>query len=106
MTRTEPAKRIGVVPSAAAQWEHPSGTSPSVSNLISIAKITGVAFEWLATARGPVRLDAAAAESSALSQICIAMDLFEEEVLMTVRRIPQKHRDVWLHCLQTVYPRT
>ncbi|MGN6234978.1 helix-turn-helix transcriptional regulator [Dyella sp.] len=38
---------------AVAQWEMEHGTTPSVKNLAEIAKVTGVAFEWLATGRGP-----------------------------------------------------
>lgn len=53
MTKADLARRVGVCLSAAVQWEHPKGTSPTVSNLVLIATATEVAFEWLATGRGP-----------------------------------------------------
>jgi transcriptional regulator with XRE-family HTH domain len=38
--------------SAVAQWEMAHGTSPSVENLIALARRSGLAFEYLATGRG------------------------------------------------------
>lgn len=52
MSRAHLARRIGVVASAAVQWELPNGTSPRLRHLVAIAEITGVSFEWLATGRG------------------------------------------------------
>jgi transcriptional regulator with XRE-family HTH domain len=56
LTKIALAQQVGVCVSAAVQWEHPRGTVPSVSNLLRIAAITGVAFEWLATGRGAALL--------------------------------------------------
>ncbi len=44
---------LGVSRSAVAQWERVDGTCPSVENLIALARRTGLAFEYLATGRGP-----------------------------------------------------
>ena len=55
LTQTALAERVGVTPSAAAQWEHPNGTSPGTPRLQEIAAATGVSFEWLATGRGERR---------------------------------------------------
>jgi transcriptional regulator with XRE-family HTH domain len=46
------AEAIGVSRGAVAQWEMREGTAPSVDNLIKIAKLSGIAFEYLATGRG------------------------------------------------------
>lgn len=43
---------LGVSRGAVAQWEMVDGTSPTVDNLIAIARRTGMAFEYLATGRG------------------------------------------------------
>jgi transcriptional regulator with XRE-family HTH domain len=51
------AERLGVVPSAVAQWESPQGTSPTVAHLAHIAQLTNVSFEWLATGRGAIHLN-------------------------------------------------
>lgn len=47
------AGELGVSRGALAQWEMADGTSPSVDNLIALARRTGMAFEYLATGRGP-----------------------------------------------------
>ena len=47
------ANQVGVVPSAVAQWEGSQRTSPTVEHLTRVAQATNVAFEWLATGRGP-----------------------------------------------------
>ena len=57
LSQAELARRIGVKRSAVTQWEHPNGTTPSVEHLIQIAMETGTQFEWLATGRGPMRLN-------------------------------------------------
>lgn len=46
------AAELGVTRGAVAQWEMELGTSPSVENMIALARRCGVAFEWLATGRG------------------------------------------------------
>src|SRR5687768_12608161 len=55
-SRAELARRVGVGPSAAVQWENSTGTAPTLENLARIAIATGVAFEWLATGRGSARV--------------------------------------------------
>lgn len=59
LSQSELAARVGVKRSAVTQWEHPAGTKPSVDHMIQIALETGVAFEWLATGRGPTRSNTA-----------------------------------------------
>lgn len=49
------AVELGVSRSAVAQWEMINGTSPSVDNLIALARSSGMAFEYLATGRGATR---------------------------------------------------
>lgn len=44
---------LGVSRGAIAQWEMEEGTTPSVDNLIALARRSGLAFEYLATGRGP-----------------------------------------------------
>jgi transcriptional regulator with XRE-family HTH domain len=53
VSQEEFAARLGVSRGAVAQWEMDDGTSPTVKNLEQIATLSGLAFEWLATGRGP-----------------------------------------------------
>lgn len=53
LSKSELARRCGVTPSAAIEWEREGGNHPSVEKMERIAVELGVAFEWLATGRGP-----------------------------------------------------
>lgn len=94
------AKEIGVGPSAVAQWELPSGTSPTIEHLAHLAVRSGVAFEWLATGRGAsIAVPAAAAEAVAAP----ARDSAEDRLLATFRRLPRRRRDALLRWLEDFY---
>jgi len=89
LTKAELARRVGVCLSAAVQWELPKGTSPTVNNLVKIATIAGVAFEWLATGRGSPKLP------GPLQIVASADDLeYETRLLVTVRGIARDQREV------------
>jgi len=87
ISKSELARRIGVRPSAAIQWERENGTFPSTSHLIHIAIISNVSFDWLATGRGFAR-----GQLETLSADSIAIDFFEENLLTLCRRLPQNAR--------------
>ena len=94
------AKEIGVGPSAVAQWELPSGTSPTVEHLAHLAVRSGVSFEWLATGRGAsIAAPAAAAEAAAAPQ----RDNAEDRLLASFRRLTRRRRDALLRCLEEFY---
>ncbi|HVV98481.1 MAG TPA: helix-turn-helix domain-containing protein [Rhodanobacteraceae bacterium] len=100
LTKAELARRVGVCPSAVVQWEHPTHTVPNTTNLARIAEITGVAFEWLATGRGPPRLPGGDG-TSALDPALIAATLFEERLLQIARRLPRHQHEALLAFLAT-----
>jgi transcriptional regulator with XRE-family HTH domain len=102
LSRAQLARKVGVSASAAVQWERPHGTLPSAANLIAIAKITDVSFEWLSTGRGMPRLHGDH-ETPAISRECMAHDLFEERVLLLARKLPHTHRDAFLQYFEKVY---
>src|SRR5258706_4756875 len=68
------AEQLGVSASAAAQWEAQGGTSPKAEHLAEIARVTGVAFEWLATGRGEPRVSATEAPAAVLSDFALNVD--------------------------------
>jgi transcriptional regulator with XRE-family HTH domain len=104
LNRAELARRVGVKPSAAVQWEQQPGTLPSAANLAKIAKITGVSFEWLATGRGTSRL-LATRETSAIEIASFAHNLFEERLLQMARAMPPKARESLVRFLEALLPR-
>lgn len=88
LTKAELARRVGVCLSAAVQWELPRGTSPNVNNLVKIATIAGVGFEWLATGRGSPKID------DPLQIPASAEDLdFEVRLLVAARGVARDRRD-------------
>lgn len=87
------AVRVGVRRSAVAQWESPEGTSPNVAHLAQVAVVTGVCFEWLATGRGPVRLEAGALEPAVMSWD-FAKDDLESRVLASIRCLSRRNRQI------------
>jgi transcriptional regulator with XRE-family HTH domain len=102
MSRAQLARLVGVGASAAVQWEQPRGTSPSVANLIAIAFVTDVSFEWLATGRGMARAKADG-EVSAIHKDCMAHDLYEETLLVLGRNVPRSQREPLLTFLRAAY---
>lgn len=104
LSRAELARRVCVKPSAAVQWEQKHGTTPSVSNLVKIASVTGVAFEWLATGRGTSRL-IAPNDSPAVDMASFARNLYEERLLEIARILPPKSREPLMQFLEQIAPR-
>jgi len=101
ISRAELARQVGVKPSAAAQWEQTDGTAPSVRNLIKIASITNVSFEWLATGRGQLRPDSLS-EIPAVAREDFAHNLFEEQMLLLARDTPTKWRDPLVNFMRAI----
>jgi len=97
LSQAELARRVGVKRSAVTQWEHPSGTTPSVEHMVHIALETGVQFEWLATGRGPSR----AADEQAMAVIVddYARDEQESQALGCLRRLSSSRRKTALEIL-------
>jgi transcriptional regulator with XRE-family HTH domain len=92
------AQRLGVVPSAVAQWEGRRGTSPTVANLARIAEVTGVAFEWLATGRGSSAM--AVPDVPAVIPESIAQDMIEERLLLSFRKLAPRKREPFVRWLE------
>lgn len=95
------AKAIGVGPSAVAQWEIPTGTSPTLGHLTEIAKVAGVSFEWLATGRGPIARDRDPDHEVAMNHQEI--DHAEDRLLTAFRRVPNRKREALLRWLEDFF---
>ncbi|MBS7458037.1 helix-turn-helix transcriptional regulator [Coralloluteibacterium stylophorae] len=92
MTQAELARQVGVQRSAVAQWEQEDGTAPSVKHMLRIAVVTGACFEWLATGRGPVRIDPAEATAAVVLED-YAHDHLEARLLEAFRKVPRRQRE-------------
>lgn len=95
LSQTQLASRIGVRRSAVAQWERQGGTAPSVHHMATLAVVTQVTFEWLATGRGTHR-PADASELPSLQEVetSPARTPQETEILTALRRMPPRKRKV------------
>src|SRR6185312_14813838 len=98
LSKAELARRVGVSPSAVAQWEQPGGGGPSARHLATIAQCTGIAFEWLATGRGPVRVSEGDGPP-AIEPASIAVTLFEERLLDVARKLPSHRHEALIEFL-------
>jgi len=101
LTQADFANALGVGPSAVAQWEVPRGTSPTIQHLAQIAVIAGVAFEWLATGRGPTALREH--ERPAVDVSNFAADDLEERLLTACRRIPARKRELFVRWVEEFF---
>ncbi len=106
LTQTALAERVGVTPSAAAQWEHPDGTSPGLQRLQAIASATGVMFEWLATGRGDRRRRRSpfSDPTPALKLDVFAQDSAEEILLDRFRALSPRARQMLSSFLEELKP--
>lgn len=91
LSQSRLAEQLGVGPSAVAQWEVPNGTSPTVAHLAHIAKLTQVAFEWLATGRGAIHLNGDG--TPAVETSVFAHDMLEERLLVGFRMLSPKRKE-------------
>jgi transcriptional regulator with XRE-family HTH domain len=96
----ELARRVGVKRSAVTQWERVDGTLPSMEHMIRIALETGVSFEWIATGRGPSRLDDSAEQG--LITTDFARDADETNALSFLRAMNASKRRVVMQILEAV----
>ncbi len=103
LTQSALAERVGVTPSAAAQWEHPNGTAPGTSRLQQIAVATAVNFEWLATGRGERKQRRPNPDSiPALKLDVYAQDWTEETLLERFRLLSPRAKQMLVNLLEEV----
>ena len=98
LSRVELAERVGVSKGAVAQWEHPVGTVPTIKNLVMVATVCRVDFDWLASGRGLPRSKHTEELAASLSEF--AHDHDESELLMLWRRCPPAIRSQVLGLLR------
>ena len=77
LSQAKLAEAIGVQRSAVSHWESPQGKNPSVDHLRTMALVTGVTFEWLATGRGKMQIS----EDAVLDSVSAADAILVEEPL-------------------------
>jgi transcriptional regulator with XRE-family HTH domain len=99
LSQTRLAAQVEVQRSAVSQWEHAVGTRPTVENLAKIATACVVRFEWLATGRGPMRLDESQ-QAPALVTSEFAHDDLEARLLLAVRKFTARKREAIVEMIE------
>ena len=95
------AETLKVHRSAVSNWESPAGSLPTLENLIRIAHVAHVSFEWLATGRGrmhPTHDD----HDVPPMHLTYAQDLHEERLLKDVRALPVAARKALVEFLEAI----
>jgi len=93
LSQAELAELVGVHRSAVSHWERHGAHNPSIPNIRSVAKVTGVHFEWLATGRGPMSVsDDVLLDSVAAAEGLFVDDGLEVRLIHAIRRAPAAAR--------------
>jgi transcriptional regulator with XRE-family HTH domain len=93
LSQTQLAQKVGVRRSAVSHWESAKGKNPSVTNLRTVATVTQVQFEWLATGRGGMQVSAEQAlDSVAAAEVMVIEDDAEMRLIGSFRALPANAR--------------
>lgn len=94
LTQQTLASEMKVNRSAVANWES-GGAAPSTRNFQLLAKISGVAYEWLTTGRGEMLLPAHVHDVPAAHALLVE-DPSEMRLLRAYRRAPPRVKVILL----------
>ena len=96
------AERLHVQRSAISNWESASDIQPSLQNLIAIAKVCGISFEWLGTGRGVMCPGAELLTDVPAADAELVDAQEERELLAMFRGLPRKSQQLVLGLLETL----
>ncbi len=106
LSQAKLAEAIGVQRSAVSHWESPQGKNPSVDHLRTVATVTGVAFEWLATGRGKMQLsEDAMLDSVSAADAILVEDLLELRLVTAFREASPRTRIAMVEILEELTAR-
>lgn len=89
------ARQVGVTRAAVANWEITTRPNPCATHLESVAKLTEVSFEWLATGRGEMLLRAP--ERTVLPFGEMTRNAAERRLLLNFRKLSLESRSAVLY---------
>jgi transcriptional regulator with XRE-family HTH domain len=96
-SQAELARQLGVTASAVGHWERREASAPSLARLVELAVLTQVAFEWLASGRGPMQAGGAHREGGADESVArIVLCPMEERLVGCFRQAPPQTRALLL----------
>lgn len=95
LSQAQAAKILAVHRGTFGHWERGAGHVPSSANLMSLAVLMAVPYEWLATGRGAMQLSSDDVPVVRLD--CVALSEDEEQLLLAFRNLPWQRRKAILY---------
>ena len=90
LSQSKAAQALNVDRGTVGHWERGAGHRPTSGNLMQLAVLMAVSYEWLATGRGSMQLSSD--EVPAVRLDCFAQSDDEEALLLAFRKLPAHRR--------------
>ncbi len=95
-------ERLHVRRSAVSNWESVNDIQPSLQNLIGLAKVCDISFEWLGTGRGSMTPDEALLSDIPTADAELVEAQEERELLAMFRSLPRKSQQLVVDLVETL----
>lgn len=99
LSQTKVADLLFVHRGTVGHWERGAGHVPTNANLMQLAVLTAVSYEWLATGRGSIQLSSD--DVPAVRLDCFAQSDDEEALLLAFRKLPALRRKAIVELAQS-----
>ncbi len=96
------AQAMDVDRSSVGHWEGAHASHPGHVRLANLAKVLGVSFEWLATGRGPMRLNADRSDDIPAAFGRLVDDADTLRLLKAWDSVPSRMREAMLEIIEHV----
>ena len=93
LSQSQAAQVLAVHRGTVGHWERGAGHQPTNANLMQLAVLVAVSYEWLATGRGSMQVSSIEDEVAALRLDCFAQSDGEEQLLLAFRKLPEHKRN-------------
>lgn len=97
------AEQLHVRRSAVSNWESVNDIQPSLQNLIALAKVCAVSFEWLGSGRGSMTPDDALLYDIPTADAELVEVHEERELLSMFRGLPRRSQQLVVDLVETLH---
>lgn len=99
LSQSKAAEGLGVHRGTVGHWERGAGHRPTSGNLMQLAMLLAVSYEWLATGRGSMQLSSDDVPAARLDYFAQSDD--EEALLLAFRKLPVHRREAVVDLAQS-----
>ena len=96
------AERLQVRRSAVSNWESINDIQPSLQNLVALAKVCEISFEWLGAGRGAMTPDESLLWDIPTAEAELVELQEERELLSMFRSLPRKSQQLVVNLVETL----